>query len=138
MDRGGVQAGGIAIDWSFFKGAGPAVNEAVSNQQIDFAFKATVAVQLHSSRRAITNGRVVASGRVPDGIAVDAHVGVPRRTRRQAAPCPVAAVRAAGGHVNYTLYPQGNHFISQQAFVDSGFAPWLARRHKRAAQHAEA
>lgn len=50
----------------------------------------------------------------------------------------VAAVRAAGGHVNYTLYPQGNHFISEQAFVDSGFAPWLARRHKRAAQHAEA
>lgn len=77
MDRGGVQADGIAIDWSFFKGAGPAVNEAVSNQQIDVAFKATLAVQLHSGRRAITNGRVVASGRMPDGIAVDALARTP-------------------------------------------------------------
>lgn len=28
---------GVKIDWSFFKGAGPAVNEALANDQIDFA-----------------------------------------------------------------------------------------------------
>jgi len=30
---------GIRIEWSFFKGAGPAVNEALSNGQLDFAFQ---------------------------------------------------------------------------------------------------
>ncbi|HBF28251.1 ABC transporter substrate-binding protein, partial [Rhizobium sp.] len=29
---------GIKIEWSFFKGAGPAVNEAFANRQIDFAY----------------------------------------------------------------------------------------------------
>jgi sulfonate transport system substrate-binding protein len=28
---------GVRIDWSFFKGAGPAVNEALANDQLDFA-----------------------------------------------------------------------------------------------------
>lgn len=30
---------GIRIEWSFFKGAGPAVNEAIANGQLDFAFQ---------------------------------------------------------------------------------------------------
>lgn len=30
---------GIAIEWIYFKGAGPAVNEAISNEQIDFALQ---------------------------------------------------------------------------------------------------
>lgn len=30
---------GIQVEWLFFKGAGPAVNEALSNQQIDFAYQ---------------------------------------------------------------------------------------------------
>lgn len=29
---------GIKIQWSFFKGAGPAINEAFANRQLDFAF----------------------------------------------------------------------------------------------------
>jgi len=29
---------GIKLEWSFFKGAGPAVNEALANRQIDFAY----------------------------------------------------------------------------------------------------
>lgn len=29
---------GVKIEWSFFKGAGPAINEAIANRQIDFAF----------------------------------------------------------------------------------------------------
>lgn len=33
------EADGIKIRWIFFKGAGPAVNEAFSNQQIDIAFQ---------------------------------------------------------------------------------------------------
>jgi ABC-type nitrate/sulfonate/bicarbonate transport systems, periplasmic components len=30
---------GIAVEWSFFKGAGPAVNEALANKQLDFAWQ---------------------------------------------------------------------------------------------------
>ena len=30
---------GIQVQWLFFKGAGPAVNEALSNKQIDFAYQ---------------------------------------------------------------------------------------------------
>ena len=33
------RADGVAVQWSFFKGSGPAVNEAVSNQQVDFALQ---------------------------------------------------------------------------------------------------
>lgn len=30
---------GVKVEWLFFKGAGPAVNEALSNRQIDFAYQ---------------------------------------------------------------------------------------------------
>ncbi|WP_343583603.1 ABC transporter substrate-binding protein [Herbaspirillum sp.] len=33
------KADGIKVEWLFFKGAGPAVNEALTNQQLDFAFQ---------------------------------------------------------------------------------------------------
>jgi sulfonate transport system substrate-binding protein len=33
------KASGIGVEWLFFKGAGPAVNEALSNKQIDFAYQ---------------------------------------------------------------------------------------------------
>ena len=33
------KASGVKVEWLFFKGAGPAVNEALSNKQIDFAFQ---------------------------------------------------------------------------------------------------
>lgn len=33
------KADGIKVEWFFFKGAGPAVNEAISNKQLDFAFQ---------------------------------------------------------------------------------------------------
>ena len=32
-------ADGVKVEWLFFKGAGPAVNEALSNKQIDFAYQ---------------------------------------------------------------------------------------------------
>jgi len=33
------KASGTQVEWLFFKGAGPAVNEALSNKQIDFAYQ---------------------------------------------------------------------------------------------------
>jgi sulfonate transport system substrate-binding protein len=34
-----LQPGGVKVEWIFFKGAGPAVNEALANKQIDFAYQ---------------------------------------------------------------------------------------------------
>jgi sulfonate transport system substrate-binding protein len=33
------KADGVRVEWLFFKGAGPAVNEALSNKQLDFAYQ---------------------------------------------------------------------------------------------------
>ncbi|HSW18121.1 MAG TPA: ABC transporter substrate-binding protein [Ramlibacter sp.] len=33
------KSAGVKVEWLFFKGAGPAVNEALSNKQIDFAYQ---------------------------------------------------------------------------------------------------
>ncbi len=39
--RGGHRRGadGIRVEWVFFKGAGPAVNEALTNRQLEVAFQ---------------------------------------------------------------------------------------------------
>ena len=34
-----LKGSGVKVEWLFFKGAGPAVNEAISNKQIDFAYQ---------------------------------------------------------------------------------------------------
>lgn len=34
-----LKSSGVKVEWLFFKGAGPAVNEALSNKQIDFAYQ---------------------------------------------------------------------------------------------------
>ncbi len=41
---------GIKVEWSFFKGAGPAVNEAFSNKQIDFAYLGDLAAIIGRAR----------------------------------------------------------------------------------------
>jgi len=34
-----LEADGIKVEWTYFKGAGPAVNEALANRQLDFAWQ---------------------------------------------------------------------------------------------------
>ncbi len=34
-----LEADGIKVEWTYFKGAGPAVNEALANKQLDFAWQ---------------------------------------------------------------------------------------------------
>ncbi|UTN77037.1 hypothetical protein NMC42_06010 [Pseudomonas aeruginosa] len=40
---------GIAVKWSFFKGAGPVVNEAFANGQVDFAYLGDLAAIIGKS-----------------------------------------------------------------------------------------
>lgn len=62
---------GIAVDWIFFKGAGPAVNEALVNQQLDFAWQGDLPSIVHRAGGVKTK-IVVASG-VRNGL----YLGVP-------------------------------------------------------------
>jgi sulfonate transport system substrate-binding protein len=65
------RADGIAVDWSFFKGAGPAVNEAVSNQQVDFALQGDLPSLI--GRAAGLQTRVI----VATGARSNLYIGVP-------------------------------------------------------------
>jgi sulfonate transport system substrate-binding protein len=65
------KADGIAVQWTFFKGAGPAVNEAVSNQQVDFALQGDLPSLI--GRAAGLKTRIV----VATGARTPIYIGVP-------------------------------------------------------------
>lgn len=62
---------GITVEWAFFKGAGPAVNEAVSNQQVDFALQGDLPSLI--GRAAGLKTRIV----VATGARTPIYIGVP-------------------------------------------------------------
>ena len=62
---------GIKVEWIFFKGAGPAVNEALVNHQLDFAWQGDLPSIVHRAGGVKTK-IVVASG-VRNGL----YLGVP-------------------------------------------------------------
>ena len=104
-----------------------------------FSLGAAAAWQLAADHPTRFAGLVVASGRVPGGLSLAAlaqtpiwvfHGGLDDKLPHSDVERHVASLRAAGGQVDYTLYPQGNHFISEQAFVDSGFLSWLQARRR--------
>lgn len=66
---------GIRIEWSFFKGAGPAVNEALSNGQLDFAFQGDLPSIV--GRAAGLKTRLVAMTSVRDNIYLAVPAGSP-------------------------------------------------------------
>lgn len=108
-----------------------------------FSLGAAAAWQLVADHPARFAGLVVASGRVPSGLALDAlahtptwvfHGGLDDKLPHEATDRHVAALRAAGGQVAYTLYDQSNHFISEQAFLEPALAPWIQARRRSAAQ----
>jgi sulfonate transport system substrate-binding protein len=55
----------IAIDWQFFAGAGPAVNEALANQALDFAWQGDLPAIVARSRGLGTKQLLVISNRLP-------------------------------------------------------------------------
>jgi sulfonate transport system substrate-binding protein len=70
------QADGIKIEWLFFKGAGPAVNEALANQQLDFAYQGDLPAVL-ARANGIKTRIVLASGVRSDvKLAVPAGSGI--------------------------------------------------------------
>ena len=57
---------GIEIKWTFFKGAGPAVNEALVNNQIDFAWQGDLPSIVHRANGVKT--RIIAGSGVRTGL----------------------------------------------------------------------
>ena len=62
---------GIKIDWIFFKGAGPAVNEALVNQQLDLAWQGDLPSIVHRANGVKT--RIILGAGVRNGL----YLGVP-------------------------------------------------------------
>ncbi|MEQ1246019.1 ABC transporter substrate-binding protein [Acinetobacter soli] len=60
----------IKIEWQFFKGAGPVINEALANKQLDFAFLGDLAAIIGKSNQ-IDTTLLMATGR-----NIDAYLGV--------------------------------------------------------------
>ncbi len=54
---------GIKVEWIFFKGAGPAVNEALSNKQIDFAYQGDLPAVIGRSNGLKTKILLIAGAR---------------------------------------------------------------------------
>lgn len=65
------KADGIKVEWLFFKGAGPAVNEALSNGQLDFAFQGDLPSIV--ARAAGLKTRLV----LATGVRANIYIGVP-------------------------------------------------------------
>lgn len=61
----------IKVDWIFFKGAGPAVNEALVNKQLDFAWQGDLPSIVHRAGGVKT--RIIAGSGVRNGL----YLGVP-------------------------------------------------------------
>lgn len=57
---------GIKVEWVFFKGAGPAVNEALVNQQLDFAWQGDLPSIVHRSNGVKT--RIILGSGVRTGL----------------------------------------------------------------------
>ncbi|MET0350540.1 MAG: alpha/beta fold hydrolase [Rhizobacter sp.] len=121
------------------------IDEVVDTHGIDprrvvlagFSLGAAAAWELAARHPERFAGLAVASGRVPRGLSLEAlartptwvfHGGLDDKLPHADVEAHVADLRAHGGRVEYTLYTQGNHFISEQAFVESGFEPWLLER----------
>lgn len=102
-----------------------------------FSLGGTAAWQLAAAHPGRFAGLVAVSARVPSGLDLGALAATPARVFHggfdHKLPVPdidahVAALRDAGGVVDYTLFTQGNHFIDEQAFVEGGIDRWIALR----------
>lgn len=63
---------GVKIEWVFFKGAGPAVNEALVNRQLDFAWQGDLPSILHRA------GGVETRILLGSGVRTGLYLGVPK------------------------------------------------------------
>jgi sulfonate transport system substrate-binding protein len=91
------KASGIKVEWLFFKGAGPAVNEALSNKQIDFAYHGDLPKIVGRSNGLQTKVLLVSGAR--NNLYVVAPKDSPLRTVQDLKDRKVAIFRGTNGHL---------------------------------------
>jgi sulfonate transport system substrate-binding protein len=68
----------VKIEWSFFRGAGPAVNEALANHQLDFALQGDLPSLIHRGNGLKTRLLLASGAHTPTYIAVKAGSDIAR------------------------------------------------------------
>ena len=69
-------ADGTAVSWQFFAGEGPAVNEALAQGALDFAWQGDLPELVARSRGLATRQLLVAGSRMPVLLAANKHAGI--------------------------------------------------------------
>ena len=90
-------ADGVKVEWLFFKGAGPAVNEALSNKQIDFAYQGDLP-QVVGRANGLKTKLLVASG-VRNNLYLVAPVASPLSSIKDIRDHKVSIFRGTNGHL---------------------------------------
>ena len=90
-------ADGVKVEWLFFKGAGPAVNEALSNKQIDFAYQGDLP-QVVGRANGLKTKLLVASG-VRNNLYLVALVASPLSSIKDIRDHKVSIFRGTNGHL---------------------------------------
>lgn len=85
------------IEWHFFKGAGPAVNEALANRQVDFAWQGDLPSVVGRSNGLRT--RILMASGVRNNLYVAAATDSPVRSIADLAGRRVAIFRGTNGHL---------------------------------------
>lgn len=90
-------ASGTKVEWLFFKGAGPAVNEALSNQQIDFAYHGDLPMILGRANGLQTKVLLVSGAR--NNLYLVAPKDSPLRSVQELKGRKVSIFRGTNGHL---------------------------------------
>ena len=90
-------ADGVKVEWLFFKGAGPAVNEALSNKQIDFAYQGDLP-QVVGRANGLKTKLLVASG-VRNNLYLVAPAASPLSSIKDIRDHKVSIFRGTNGHL---------------------------------------
>ncbi len=90
-------ADGVKVEWLFFKGAGPAVNEALSNKQIDFAYQGDLP-QVVGRANGLKTKLLVASG-VRNNLYLVAPAASPLSSINDIRDHKVSIFRGTNGHL---------------------------------------
>lgn len=114
---------GTRVEWLFFKGAGPAVNEALSNRQLDFAYQGDLP-QVVARANGLKTKLLLASG-VRNNLYVAVPKDSPIQSIQDLAGKKVSIFRGTNGHLVAINVLAANHLSERDikgVNLDSGSA----------------
>ncbi|MES2205915.1 MAG: dienelactone hydrolase family protein [Pseudomonadota bacterium] len=126
------------------------IDELVANNTIDtdriilsgFSLGSAGAWQIGSEHADRFSGLVIVSGRVPESVGEEElarlkntavwvfHGGRDDKVPAASAEAAVNTLKKIGAPVQYTLIPEGDHFIAEAAYGNSALQQWLVAQHR--------